>query len=745
MAEQDVTICYTHTDEAPALATYSFLPILRAFCGMGKVNLAKRDISLAGRILSQFPEYLSPERRCPDELKALGELAKTPTANIIKLPNISASIPQLKAAIKELQEKGYAVPDFPEAPKDAKETEIKGKYGGVLGSAVNPVLREGNSDRRAAKPVKDFAQANPHKVGKWEPDSKSHVAHMDSGDFFANEKSAVMENACDVRIELQHGGQTTVLKPKTALLAGEVIDATTMQVKTLREFYEKQMQTCDKDTLFSLHLKATMMKVSDPILFGHCVEVYYKSAWEKHAALFKELGITSRNGVGDVYAKIQGHPKQAEVEKDLAACYNERPELAHVDSSKGITNLHVTSDVIVDASMAAAVRDSGRMWTKDDKLRDTKFCIPDRCYAGMYSAVVEDMKKNGAIDVKTFGHSANVGLMAQKAEEYGSHDKTFEIAADGKVQVVDNATNKVIFTHEVSQGDLFRMCQTKDAPIQDWVKLAVNRARHSGSPIIFWLTEDRAHDKNMIQKVNTYLKNHDTNGLSMKILPPVEAMNETLKICRTGKDCISATGNVLRDYLTDLFPILELNTSAKMLSIVPLMAGGGMFETGAGGSAPKHVQQFEKEGHLRWDSLGEFLAMGVSLEDLGQKTGNEQATILAKTLNDATGQWLALNKVPGRKAKELGNAGSHFWLAFYWAAALEKQTESPLLAETFRLVSTQLKENEAKILEEFTAAEGKKMNLGGYYFPDPFLCSQAMRPSPTLNNIIDGLLACSGW
>merc|ERR1740121_7622 len=488
-----------------------------------------------------------------------------------------------------------------------------------------------------------------------------------------------------------------------------------------------------------------MMKVSDPVLFGHAVEVYYKSAWQKHGELFKELGITSRNGVGDVYAKIVGHPKQAEVEADLAACYNERPQLAYVDSNRGITNLHVPSDVIVDASMAAAVRDSGRMYNKQDAMVDAKFVIPDRCYAGIYDAVIEDCKKNGALDVTTMGHSPNVGLMAQKAEEYGSHDKTFELPADGKVQVVNSKSGEVIFTHDVSQGDLWRMCQTKDTPIQDWVKLAVSRARLSGSPVIFWLTEERAHDRNMIEKVKTYLKEHNLDGLEVKILPPTEAMHETLRIVREGKDAISATGNVLRDYLTDLFPILELGTSAKMLSIVPLLAGGGMFETGAGGSAPKHVQQFEKEGHLRWDSLGEFLAMGVSLEDLSEKTGNKDAEILATTLNDATGQWLALNKTPGRKVKELGNAGSHFWLALYWAAALEKQTDSPLLAETFKEVSKQLKDNEAKILEEFTAAEGKKLLLGGYFFPDPFLCSQAMRPSPTFNNIIDGLLACSGW
>lgn len=737
------TICYTLTDEAPMLATYSLLPVLRAFCGMGKVLMKSKDISLAGRILAQFPNHLTEEQRCEDVLEELGRLAKTPAANIVKLPNISASVPQLKAAIKELKAKGYALPEYPEKPKTDEEKEIKGRYDKVTGSAVNPVLREGNSDRRVAKPVKAFAQANPHSVGGWKPESKSHVAHMDGQDFFANEKSAVVAEACDVRIELVHGGKTTVLKPKTSLLKGEVIDASLLRVKALREFYEKQMQSCDKETLFSLHLKATMMKVSDPVIFGHCVEVYYKSAWEKHSKLFNELGITSRNGVSDVYAKIAGHPKQAEVEADLAACYNERPQLAYVDSNRGITNLHVPSDVIVDASMAAAVRDSGRMYNKQDAMVDAKFVIPDRCYAGIYDAVIEDCKKNGALDVTTMGHSPNVGLMAQKAEEYGSHDKTFELPADGKVQVVNSKSGEVIFTHDVSQGDLWRMCQTKDVPIQDWVKLAVSRARLSGSPVIFWLTEERAHDRNMIGKVKTYLKEHNLDGLEVKILPPTEAMHETLRIVREGKDAISATGNVLRDYLTDLFPILELGTSAKMLSIVPLLAGGGMFETGAGGSAPKHVQQFEKEGHLRWDSLGEFLAMGVSLEDLAQKTGNRKAEILAQTLNEAVGELLTKNKSPKRKVKELDNRGSHFYLALYWATALAKQTDNPTLATRFSLVAEQLQTSEAKILGEFTAAEGRAMKLGGYYFPDPFLASQAMRPSPTFNSIIEALLAAS--
>jgi len=601
------------------------------------------------------------------------------------------------------------------------------------------------SDRRAAKVVKAYAAANPHKVGAWKPDSKSHVAHMDGHDFFESELSAVMRKACSVRIELLHGGTTTVLKPKTALLQGEVIDASVIRVQPLREFYEQQLQATDKDTLFSLHLKATMMKVSDPVLFGHCVEVYYKSAWEKHAELFKELGITSRNGVGDVYGKIAGHPKQAEVEADLAACYEERPQLAYVDSRKGITNLHVPSDVIVDASMAAAVRDSGQMWTKDDTLCDTKFVIPDRCYAGIYDAIVEDCKKNGALDVTTMGHSPNVGLMAEKAEEYGSHDKTFEIPQDGIVQVVDRESEEVIFTHTVAKGDMWRMCQTKDNPIQDWVKLAVARARNSDTPVIFWLTEERAHDRNMIEKVHHYLKQHNIEDLKIKILPPAEAMKETLRRIREGKDTISATGNVLRDYLTDLFPILELGTSAKMLSIVPLLAGGGMYETGAGGSAPKHVQQFVKEGHLRWDSLGEFLAMAVSLEDLSDKTGNKDAAILATTLNEAISGVLTKGKSPKRSVMQLDNRGSHYYLALYWAQALANQKDSSALASRFAPIAQQLQASEAKIIGEFIAAEGKPVDLGGYFFPDPFLTSQAMRPSATFNSIIDATLAASGW
>lgn len=743
----DVKIMYTHTDEAPMLATYSLLPVLRAFCRVGAVKIMKKDISLAGRIKAFFPDRLTPAQRVEDDLDFLGDLAKSPAANIIKLPNISASIPQLNDAIKELQEKGYAVPAYPEDPKTDEEFDIKARYAKVLGSAVNPVLREGNSDRRVARPVKTFAQKHPHKLGAWKPESKSHIAHMTKGDFFESEQSATMEKLCSVRIELvQEDGTTTVLKPKTPLQGGEIIDASVMRVKELREFYERELQSTEKGTLFSLHLKATMMKVSDPVLFGHCVEVYYKSAFEKHAALFEELGITANNGVGDVYTKIQGHPKQAEIEADLQACYKERPELAYVDSRKGITNLHVPSDVIVDASMAAAIRDSGRMWTKDDELCDAKFVVPDRCYATMYDAIIKDCQQNGAFDVSTMGATSNVGLMAAKAEEYGSHDKTFVIPADGTVQVVlRKAPGSVVFSHKVSKGDVWRMCQTKDGPIQDWVKLAVVRARASGSPAIFWLSEERAHDRNVIAKVKEYLKLHNTEGLDIRILAPEDAMKATLERVRAGQDTITVTGNVLRDYLTDLFPILELGTSAKMLSIVPLLAGGGMFETGAGGSAPKHVQQFQKEGHLRWDSLGEFLAMAVALDDLGTKTGNSEAKVLAATLNDAVGNLMNSGKSPKRKVMELDNRGSHFYLALYWAQALSKQTESAFLAERFAPVAAQLAASEARILGELISAEGRPVDIGGYYYPDPFRASQAMRPSATFNSIIDALLASSGW
>mmetsp|Transcript_74436 Transcript_74436/g.193449 ORF Transcript_74436/g.193449 Transcript_74436/m.193449 type:complete len:895 (+) Transcript_74436:101-2785(+) len=741
----DMKIVYTYTDEAPMLATYSLLPVLRAFCRMGNVKILKKDISLAGRILANFPDALSLEQRIEDDLDWMGKLAKNPAANMIKLPNISASVPQLTAAIKELQAKGYPVPDYPTDPKTDEELDVQARYAKVLGSAVNPVLREGNSDRRAAKPVKEYARKHPHKVGAWGPESKSHVAHMTDGDFFSSEQSAVMDKLCSVRIELVTPEGTQVLKAKTSLLPGEIIDASVMRVEPLREFYEQQLQSCDKDVLWSLHLKATMMKVSDPVLFGHAVKVFYKSAFAKHGALFAELGVNPNNGLGDVYAKIQGHPKQAEVEADIMACYDERPQLAYVDSRKGITNLHVPSDVIVDASMAAAVRDSGRMWTKDDTLCDAKFVIPDRCYAGIYDAIVNDCRTHGELNPATSGHTSNVGLMAAKAEEYGSHDKTFEIPADGKVQVVLRKQGTVLFTHDVSQGDVWRMCQTKDAPIRDWVKLAVVRARSSGAPAIFWLTEERAHDRNMIAKVKEYLEFHDTTGLDIRILPPEEAMKETLKRARQGLDTISVTGNVLRDYLTDLFPILELGTSAKMLSVVPLLAGGGMYETGAGGSAPKHVQQFVKEGHLRWDSLGEFLAMAVALEDLSVKADNPDAKILGTTLNEAVGKLMNAGKSPSRKVMQLDNRGSHFYLALYWAEALANQTDSPSLANKFSAVSGQLKASEARILGELISAEGKPVDVGGYYAPDPFLTSQAMRPSATFNSIIDALLAASGW
>jgi len=740
----DMKIAYTHTDEAPMLATYSLLPVLRAFCGMGNVEIQKKDISVAARILSYFPDVLTPAQRVEDDLDVLGKLAKSPAANIIKLPNISASVPQLTAAIAELQAQGFKLPDYPFNPKTEEERDIAARYAKVLGSAVNPVLREGNSDRRCAAPVKAYAQKNPHKVGAWKPDSKSHVAHMTSGDFFESEVSAVMDKVCSVRIELEHAGGTTVLKPKTPLLAGEVIDASVLRTQALREFYEQQLQSVPDGVLFSLHLKATMMKVSDPVMFGHCVEVFYKSVFEKHAALFQELGVNSKNGLGDVYAKLKGHPKQAEVEADIMACYKERPPLAYVDSRKGITNLHVPSDVIVDASMAAAIRDSGRMWTIDDKLCDAKFVIPDRCYAGIYDACIEDFKQHGALDVATCGHTSNVGLMAAKAEEYGSHDKTFIIPADGTVKVVLRGDDSVVFTHEVKTGDIWRMCQTKDSPIQDWVKLAVVRARSSGAPAIFWLSEHRGHDRNMIKKVEQYLAQHDTEGLDIRILDPPEAMRQTLARARQGQDTISVTGNVLRDYLTDLFPILELGTSAKMLSIVPLLAGGGMYETGAGGSAPKHVQQFVKEGHLRWDSLGEFLATAVSLEDLAGKTRNASAAVLASTLNQAVGDLLTKGKSPKRSVMELDNRGSHFYLALFWAKALAEQTESPELASKFQAVAAQLKASEAKILGELIAAEGRPVDIGGYYRPDPFLASQAMRPSATFNSIIEALQAVSG-
>mmetsp|Transcript_22241 Transcript_22241/g.70081 ORF Transcript_22241/g.70081 Transcript_22241/m.70081 type:complete len:895 (+) Transcript_22241:125-2809(+) len=743
----DVKIIYTYTDEAPMLATYSLLPVLRAFCRMGNVKILKKDISLASRILANFPDALTLEQRVDDDLDWMGKLAKNPAASIIKLPNVSASVPQLVAAIKELQAKGYPVPDYPMDPKTEQEVDNHVRYAKVLGSAVNPVLREGNSDRRAAQPVKAYAQKHPHKVGSWAPDSKSHVAHMTDGDFFSSEQSAVMEKICSVRIELVTAEGTQILKAKTPLLPGEIIDASVMRVKPLQEFYEQQLQACDQDTLWSLHLKATMMKVSDPIMFGHVVTVFFKDVFEKHAAAFKTLGVNPNNGLGDLYSKIGKLPQgeRDAIEADIKATYAKRPKLAMVDSDRGITNLHVPSDVIIDASMPAMIRDSGKMWTAENTRHDAKAVIPDRCYAGVYQEVIADCQKHGAFDVSSMGTVPNVGLMAQKAEEYGSHDKTFEIKTAGTVRVVHCTTGEVLLEHKVEQGDIWRMCQTKDIPIQDWVKLAVTRARATGAKTIFWLDEKRAHDAIMIEKVKRYLPEHKPEGLDIEILPPVEACRVSVQRARQGLDTISVTGNVLRDYNTDLFPIIELGTSAKMLSIVPLLAGGGMYETGAGGSAPKHVQQFQKEGHLRWDSLGEFLAMAVALEDLSAKAGNPEARILGRTLNDAVGKLMNAGKSPKRKVMELDNRGSHFYLALYWAEALAQQTDSPSLASKFTAVAGQLKASEARILGELISAEGKPAELGGYFAPDPFLTSQAMRPSATFNSIIDALLAASGW
>lgn len=739
MTTQTTKIIYTITDEAPALATYSLLPIIQTFTQAADVAVETSDISLAGRIIANFPEKLTESQRQPDALTELGELAKTPAANIIKLPNISASIPQLTAAIKELQEHGYDVPDYPEEPQTAEEKEIRARYAKVLGSAVNPVLREGNSDRRVAAPVKEYAKKNPHRMGAWSPDSKSHVAHMQDRDFYANEKSTVIETAGDVRIEfVGTDGTTTVLKEKTPVLVDEVIDATAMNCQALRAFYAEQIEDAkQQDVLFSLHVKATMMKVSDPILFGHAVTVYFNDVFEKHAALFEELGVDPNNGLGDVYAKIKSLPeaKQAEIEADIQATYKQRPEMAMVNSDRGITNLHVPSDVIIDASMAAALRDSGQMWGPDGNLHDTKFTIPDRSYARMYQEVFTFCKEHGAFDVSTMGNVANVGLMAQKAEEYGSHDKTFEMTTSGTVRVVD-AAGKTLLEHTVEVGDIWRMCQTKDEPIRDWVKLAVNRAKATGSPAIFWLDENRAHDANLIQKVNQYLPDHDTTGLDIQIMAPVDAMRYTLARAKAGQDTISVTGNVLRDYLTDLFPILELNTSAKMLSIVPLLAGGGLFETGAGGSAPKHVQQFVAEGHLRWDSVGEFLALAVALEDLGSKSNNGRALVLGEALNDAIGQYLENRKAPSRKVNELDNRGSHFYLALYWAEALAAQSKDSALQAKFAPLAQQLRENETKIVDELNAAQGAPVDIGGYYQPDPAKTSTAMRPSTTLNTIL---------
>jgi isocitrate dehydrogenase len=739
MTAQASKIIYTKTDEAPALATYSLLPIIQAFTRPSGVEFETKDISLAGRIIALFPEYLKENQRIPDDLAWLGDLAKTPEANIIKLPNISASVPQLGAAIKELQLQGYALPDYPVEPKNDAEKEIKSRYDKVKGSAVNPVLREGNSDRRAPLSVKAFARKNPHSMGAWSSDSKSHVSSMSEGDFYGSEKSVTINGATTVKIEHVAGGHTTILKEGLNLLEGEIIDASLMSRDKLRSFLAEQIQDAkDKGVLFSIHLKATMMKVSDPIIFGHAVEVFYEEVYKKHAEIFAEIGVNPNNGVGDVYAKIADltEAQRSVIEADLSAVYNHRPEMAMVNSDKGITNLHVPSDVIIDASMPAAIRTSGQMWGPDGNLQDTKYVIPDRSYAGVYQEVIDFCKANGAFDPTTMGSVPNVGLMAQKAEEYGSHDKTFEIPAAGTVNVVDGSGN-VLISQEVGEGDIWRMCQVKDAPVQDWVKLAITRARATGVPAVFWLDDHRAHDSELIKKVNQYLSDHDTKGLEIHIKNPVDATKFSLERIIKGEDTISVTGNVLRDYLTDLFPILELGTSAKMLSIVPLMNGGGLFETGAGGSAPKHVQQFEQENHLRWDSLGEFLALAASLEHMSKTTNNSRAQILADTLDKATGKFLDNSKSPSRKVKELDNRGSHFYLTMYWAETLATESDDAVLREKFAAIAKEMDANEDKIVQELNEVQGPSMDIGGYYQPNPDLASKAMRPSATLNGILD--------
>jgi isocitrate dehydrogenase len=735
-------IIYTKTDEAPALATYSLLPIVKVFTDAAGIVVETRDISLAGRILANFPENLTEDQRQSDALAELGELVKTPEANIIKLPNVSASVPQLNAAIAELQSQGYDIPDYPEEPKNDAEQEIHGRYEKVLGSAVNPVLREGNSDRRVAIAVKNYAKQHPHSMGAWSTESKSHIAHMEQGDFYGSEQSTIVGQAGNLHIELEAGdGAVTVLREQVPVLKDEVVDAAVMSCRSLREFYAAQISSMGAgDGLLSLHLKATMMKVSDPIMFGHAVTVYYSDVFEKYADLFDELGVDPDNGIGDVYTKITDLPeaKRSEIEAAIEAVYESRPALAMVDSDKGITNLHVPSNVIIDASMPAAIRSSGQMWGPDGKLHDTRAMIPDRCYAGIYQEVFDFCRQHGAFDVPTMGNVCNLGLMAQKAEEYGSHDKTFEIPAGGQVRVVDEV-GEVLMQHTVEKGDIWRMCQTKDLPIRDWVKLAATRARQTGIATIFWLDEHRAHDRNLITLVNRYLEGEDADELDIHILSPVDAMRATLERVKDGKDTISVTGNVLRDYLTDLFPILELGTSAKMLSIVPLLAGGGLYETGAGGSAPKHVQQFLSEGHLRWDSLGEFLAIAISIEDLAEKTGNKRARIVANALNDASGRYLETNKAPSRKVHELDNRGSHFYLAMYWAQAMAGKIGDPELASRFTVAAEALAENEEKIIVELAAAQGRPVDIGGYYKPDDELATNAMRPSKTLNEIIDAI------
>ncbi|HUL57706.1 MAG TPA: NADP-dependent isocitrate dehydrogenase [Anaeromyxobacteraceae bacterium] len=743
MTTKTSTIIWTEIDEAPALATYSLLPIVQAFTKGTGVSVETRDISLAGRIIAAFPERLAEGQRVPDHLAQLGELTLQPAANIIKLPNISASIPQLREAIRELQGKGYPVPDYPESPKDDAERAIQARYARVLGSAVNPVLREGNSDRRSPPSVKAFSRKNPHKLSAWSPESKAHVAHMTEGDFYATETSLTLGKATDYRIEFAAAdGTVTVLKKKAPLLEGEIIDTSVMNVRALRKFYQKQIDEAKGgNTLLSLHLKATMMKVSDPVMFGHAVTVFFKDVFEKHAATFARLGVNPANGLGDVHAKIQALPadQRAEIEADIKAVYPQRPALAMVDSDKGITNLHVPNDVIVDASMPVVVREGGKMWGPDGKLHDTKAMIPDRCYATAYKEIIEDCRRHGALDPATMGSVPNVGLMAQKAEEYGSHDKTFIAQGNGTIRVVADASGETLLQQRVEAGDIFRMCQAKDVPIRDWVRLAVERARATGAPAVFWLDKNRAHDREVIAKVQRYLPTHDARGLDIRILPPVEAMRLSLERIRQGKDTISVTGNVLRDYLTDLFPILEIGTSAKMLSVVPLLAGGGLFETGAGGSAPKHVQQFLKEGYLRWDSLGEFSALSASLEHVARTARNEKARVLAETLDEAIGKFLANNKSPARKVGQIDNRGSHFYLALYWAEALAAQGADGELRARFTAAARDLAQNAARIDAELIAAQGKPADVGGYYRPDPAKAAAAMRPSPTLNAMVAAL------
>lgn len=736
---QTAKIIYTKTDEAPALATYSFLPIIKAFAKPANVTVEISDISLAGRIIANFPDAVTEEQRIPDHLSILGNLTQDAATNIIKLPNISASIPQIHGAIKELQSQGYALPDYPEDPKTDEEKVIKATYDKVKGSAVNPVLREGNSDRRAPRAVKNYAKKNPHSMGAWSADSKSHVASMSGGDFYGSEKSHTIPAATSVDIIFEGASGTQVLKKGIALESAEVIDASVMNFEQLKSFFETEIQDAKaQDVLLSVHMKATMMKVSDPIIFGAAVAVYYKEVFEKYADLFTELGISPNNGVGDVYTKISGHPQEEEVKAAIDAVYSHRPAMAMVNSDKGITNLHVPSDIIIDASMPAAIRTSGQMWGPDGNLKDMKAIIPDRSYSGVYQETIDFCKKHGAFDPTTMGSVPNVGLMAKKAEEYGSHDKTFQMSGSGVVKVVDIA-GAVLIEQNVGTGDIFRMCQVKDAPVQDWVKLAVSRARATGVPAVFWLDKNRSHDAELIKKVEAYLQNHDTQGLDIHILSPVEATRFSLERIKDGLDTISVTGNVLRDYLTDLFPILELGTSAKMLSIVPLMKGGGLFETGAGGSAPKHVQQFEKEGHLRWDSLGEFLALAVSFEHLANSSNNDKAKLLGETLDAATEKFLAENKSPSRKVNELDNRGSHFYLAMYWAEALATQDKDVDLKATFTPVAKALSSSEEAIVKELNDAQGTAMNIGGYFNPDETLAAKVMRPSDTLNNIIDGV------